>query len=62
MPGSMNGIDLALGIRHRWPPVEIIVTSGQYQLTTKELPSRGVFIQKPYSVNDMTRLLCQMSC
>jgi two-component system, response regulator PdtaR len=28
MPGSMNGIKLARVIRDRWPPIELIVTSG----------------------------------
>ena len=28
MPGSMSGIDLARAVRNRWPPVEIIVMSG----------------------------------
>jgi hypothetical protein len=29
MPESMDGLKLAHAIRNRWPPVEIIVTSGQ---------------------------------
>ena len=28
MPGSMDGIKLAHAVRNRWPPIEIIVTSG----------------------------------
>jgi YesN/AraC family two-component response regulator len=28
MPGSMDGLSLAHVIRKRWPPIELIVTSG----------------------------------
>ena len=28
MPGSMDGLKLAASIRDRWPPIEIIITSG----------------------------------
>jgi CheY-like chemotaxis protein len=28
MPGSMDGLKLAMTVRGRWPPIEIIVTSG----------------------------------
>jgi CheY-like chemotaxis protein len=29
MPGSMDGLRLAHAVRDRWPPVELIVTSGR---------------------------------
>jgi CheY-like chemotaxis protein len=29
MPGSMDGLRLAHAVRNRWPPVELIVTSGR---------------------------------
>ena len=29
MPGSMDGLKLARAIRDRWPPIELILTSGQ---------------------------------
>jgi CheY-like chemotaxis protein len=31
MPGSMDGLELACAIRHRWPGIEIIVTSGKWR-------------------------------
>jgi CheY-like chemotaxis protein len=49
MPGSMDGIKLARAIRDRWPPVELIVTSGRYRVRTDELPSRAKFMPKPYA-------------
>jgi CheY-like chemotaxis protein len=54
MPGSMDGLKLASAIRDRWPPVEIIVTSGKNDLHKHDLPERGHFIPKPY---DLARLL-----
>ena len=49
MPGSMDGIKLARAIRDRWPPVELIVTSGRYRVRTDELPPRAKFMPKPYA-------------
>ena len=50
MPGSMDGIKLAHAVRHRWTPIEIIVTSGLTLANVQELlPERGVFFPKPYT-------------
>jgi CheY-like chemotaxis protein len=50
MPGSMDGIKLAHAVRHRWPPIEIIVTSGLTLANVQELlPERGIFFPKPYT-------------
>jgi CheY-like chemotaxis protein len=39
MPGSMDGIRLARAIRNRWPPIELVLTSGKHQFET-----RGLFL------------------
>ena len=49
MPGSMDGIKLARAIRERWPPVELIVTSGRHRVRAGELPPRAKFVPKPYA-------------
>ena len=50
MPGSMDGIKLAHAVRNRWPPIEIIVTSGLTLANVQELlPERGIFFPKPYT-------------
>jgi CheY-like chemotaxis protein len=54
MPGSMDGMRLAHAIRHRWPPVELILTSGLVQVREEDLPERGHFLSKPY---DGSRLI-----
>lgn len=47
MPGSMDGIKLAAAVRLRWPPIEIILTSGLIDVKPSDLPLRGVFLPKP---------------
>jgi CheY-like chemotaxis protein len=49
MPGSMNGLKLAHAVRHRWPPVHIIATSGRYAVQEGDLPQGSLFFAKPYS-------------
>jgi CheY-like chemotaxis protein len=48
MPGSMDGLKLAHTVRDRWPPIKILVASGQLQLGPSDLPSNGIFLGKPY--------------
>ena len=47
MPGTMDGLKLAHAIRTRWPPIELIVTSGHFHLTGADLPERRRFFPKP---------------
>jgi CheY-like chemotaxis protein len=46
MPGSMDGLKLAHAIRKRWPPIELIITSGHFEPNEKEIPERGRFFPK----------------
>ncbi|HVW91759.1 MAG TPA: response regulator [Devosia sp.] len=48
MPGSMDGLRLAEAVRHRWPPVKILITSGHIRIKPEELPVEGRFFAKPY--------------
>jgi CheY-like chemotaxis protein len=49
MPGSMNGLKLAIAVRDRWPPIHIVATSGLVHVRTGDLPEGGRFLPKPYS-------------
>lgn len=49
MPGTMDGMKLAQAVRSRWPPIELILTSGRYAIGSNSLPERGRFLAKPYS-------------
>ncbi|MDO9367341.1 MAG: response regulator [Sphingopyxis sp.] len=53
MPGSMNGVKLAACIRDRWPPIEIIATSGRLVADDISLPLRSVFLPKPYRAQEL---------
>ncbi len=48
MPGGVDGMKLAASIRDRWPPIELIVTSGERRPRLSELPVRAVYFSKPY--------------
>jgi CheY-like chemotaxis protein len=61
MPGSMDGLKLAAAIRDRWPPIEIIVTSGHMRIDDGGLPPRSVFFSKPYDANKVTAQLNRMA-
>ena len=49
MPGSMDGLKLSRAIRKRWPPIELILTSGHFIVSNGDLPDRGRFLPKPYA-------------
>jgi CheY-like chemotaxis protein len=48
MPGGVDGIKLAACIRVRWPPIQIIITSGKPWPNGVTLPGDAVFFSKPY--------------
>ena len=53
MPGSMDGLKLAHAVRNRWPPIKIIVVSGQVHLSDRDLPTDSRFFGKPYQADTM---------
>lgn len=59
LPG-INGLDLAIAVRRRWPPVKIIVTSGHRQIRNEDLPVIGRFVGKPYDADLVTASLREM--
>jgi len=61
MPGSMDGLKLAAAIRGRWPPIEIVLTSGHRYVAAIELPERSVFIPKPYKGDRVVETLRQLA-
>jgi two-component system, response regulator PdtaR len=61
MPGSMDGLRLARAIRDRWPPIELILTSGKHQFDAGEIPARGHFVPKPYSFDVLVTTLSKLA-
>ena len=57
MPGSMDGLKLARAIRDRWPPIELILTSGHFDVPKCDIPERGLFFSKPYPDQEIVSAL-----
>jgi two-component system, response regulator PdtaR len=57
MPGSMDGLRLAHAIRDRWPPIDIVLTSGRMCVRDEDMPERGVFLGKPYEPGELVQMV-----
>jgi two-component system, response regulator PdtaR len=53
MPGSMDGVELALVVSNRWPAMAILIASGHVRLPLADLPPNGRFLGKPYRAGAM---------
>lgn len=53
MPGSLDGLRLAAVVRERWPPIKLLITSGQVTPSPVELPLGAKFISKPYHTRQL---------
>ncbi|MCP4737163.1 MAG: response regulator, partial [Bosea sp.] len=56
MPG-MNGVELATIIRERYPGLPVILTSGYSEVLAENAHVGFELIQKPYSVESLSRVL-----
>lgn len=64
MPGTKDGIDLALWVRHNLPSVKIMIVSGAMtgSPSLDKLGSEGLIIPKPYSMNALLdRIKCLLA-
>ena len=60
MPGSMDGLKLAHAVHERWPPIKIILVSGQLMLENSDIPADSRFFGKPFSAKEMIAELQSM--
>jgi CheY-like chemotaxis protein len=60
MPGSMDGLKLAHAVRDRWPPIKILVVSGNQRLQSSDLPTDSCFVEKPYQASALVDELRSM--
>lgn len=61
LPGDMDGMRLAAAVRYRWPPVELVLTSGHIKVSDADLPARGHFLSKPYDGAQLIHTLESLS-
>jgi CheY-like chemotaxis protein len=60
MPGSMDGLTLAHAVHKRWPPIKIILVSGQLRLAKVDIPPNSRFFGKPLKANEMIAEMQEM--
>ena len=61
MPRGIDGMKLAALIHTRWPPIEIILTSGHVDTSDVELPERSLFFAKPYHERDVVSAMQRLA-
>ncbi|MEX5596127.1 response regulator [Pseudomonas orientalis] len=52
MPGLLNGFDLSKVVAHRWPTVQVVLTSGNAHLAA-QLGGSVRFLRKPWSTQHL---------
>jgi CheY-like chemotaxis protein len=62
MPGSMDGLKLAHAVHQRWPPIKIILVSGQLKPADLDLPADSRFYGKPLDAKIMIAQMRNMIC
>jgi CheY-like chemotaxis protein len=60
MPGSMDGLKLAHAVHERWPPIKIILVSGQLKSSNIDIPTDSRFFGKPLEAKEMIAELRHM--
>ena len=60
MPGTIDGVKLAHYIRHRWPPIHLIVASGRAIQRESQLPTGVQFFPKPYDNDAIVQAMSRM--
>lgn len=61
MPGSIDGLKLSHFIRDRWPPIHLIITSGNKKPAPHEMPARGAFLGKPFEPHHLVDALSALT-
>ena len=62
MPGSMDGLNLAHVVHKRWPPIKIIIVSGQLKLADLDIPADSRFFGKPLEAKVMIAHMRSVIC
>jgi CheY-like chemotaxis protein len=57
MPGAIDGVALGREVLRRRPHVPVILTSAAWAPDSGDIPDGALFVQKPYSIDAVVRLL-----
>lgn len=60
MPPGLNGVELAVLTRDRWPPIEIILVSAYAVPPSATLPAGTKYFVKPYREGDVVEEIKKM--
>ena len=60
IPGIMDGLKLAHAVHERWPPIKIILVSGQLKLANIAIPAGSRFFGKPLEAKIMIAQMRRM--
>jgi DNA-binding NtrC family response regulator len=60
MPGSMDGVRLAVAVRERWPPIKLLIVSG-HLIKGPDLPEGARFLRKPYTSDAIISTLRELA-
>lgn len=61
MPPGMNGMELVAIVHDKWPPIALILLSGNVDRADVRLPEGGVFISKPYRPVELIETLNRLA-
>ena len=61
MPGSMNGLRMAMSIHRRWPTIGVLLASGRAAPSMHDLQGGTAFLQKPYSEGEVIETLRRLA-
>ena len=62
MPGTIDGLELAKFVRHRWPSISVVLSSGRVFPPKFALPEGVRFIAKPYYHRDLEVIAKASGC
>jgi two-component system, response regulator PdtaR len=62
MPGTLDGLELAKLVRHRWPSITVIISSGRILPPKSSLTMPVRFIAKPYYHYDLEAIALASGC
>lgn len=61
MPGTLDGLALAVMAHQRWPHLRFVVTSGHAPLQDDDLPDAGRFLPKPHRPEALVQIMSQVT-